>query len=277
LRAERSNLVQNATPIEIASSPARLLAMTNDRIATRLYLPSALAEGGTAALDMAQAHRLRHVLRLGIGAAVAGFNATDGEFLCRVAELGRHGGMLAVERRLREAAPEADLWLLFAPVKRLRLDWLVEKGTELGVAAFVPVMTARTQAERINPERLTAHAVAAAEQSERLSVPEMRPLAPLAAVLASWPTERRLIVCDETGSAVPIAVALAGLSPGAPAALLIGPEGGFAETELDALRKLPFVTTAGLGPRVLRAETAALVALAVFQAVAGDWRGRRSR
>jgi 16S rRNA (uracil1498-N3)-methyltransferase len=254
-----------------------LLAMTSDRIATRLYLPAALAEGGMAALDAAQTHRLRHVLRLGLGAVAAGFNVRDGEFLCRVAELGRNGGSLAVGRQLRIATPEADLWLLFAPIKRLRLDWLIEKGTELGVAVFAPVMTARTQPERLNPGRLLAHAIAAAEQSERLSVPEVRLPAPLSAVLASWNAERRLIVCDETGSGAPIAEALAGLRPGGPAALLVGPEGGFAETELDALRKLPFVTAVGLGPRVLRAETAALAALAAFQAVAGDWRGTRSR
>jgi 16S rRNA (uracil1498-N3)-methyltransferase len=248
-----------------------------EKIATRLYLPETLAEGGAAALDAAQAHRLRHVLRLGPGALVAGFNARDGEFLCRVVELGRNGGALAVERRLREATPAVDLWLLFAPVKRLRLDWLIEKGTELGVTAFVPVMTARTQPERINAERLLAHAIAAAEQTERLSVPEIRAAAPLASVLAGWPSERRLIVCDETGAGTPIAEALAGFPPSAPAALLIGPEGGFAETELDALRNLPFVTAVGLGPRVLRAETAALAALASFQAIAGDWRGSRKR
>ncbi len=251
--------------------------MTEVKIATRLYLPLALAEGGTAALDAAQAHRLLHVLRLAPGAAVAGFNPTDGEFLCRIVELGRSGGSLAVARRLRAPRADADLWLLFAPIKRLRLDWLIEKGTELGVATFVPVMTARTQPERINPERLLAHAVAAAEQSERLSAPEIRPAAPLSAVLAAWHGERRLIVCDETGRDAPIAEALVGFPAGTPAALLIGPEGGFAETELDALRKLPFVTAVGLGPRVLRAETAALAALATFQAIAGDWRGARAR
>jgi 16S rRNA (uracil1498-N3)-methyltransferase len=248
-----------------------------EKIATRLYLPAVLAEGGAAAIDAAQAHRLRHVLRLESGAVVAGFNVRDGEFLCRVVELGRNGGLLAVERRLRAATSEADLWLLFAPVKRLRLDWLIEKGTELGVAVFVPVMTARTQPERINVERLLAHATAAAEQTERLSVPDFHAATPLAAVLASWPAERRLIVCDETGAGAPIAEALADFSPHAPAALLIGPEGGFAETELDALRNLPFVTGVGLGPRVLRAETAALAALAAFQAIAGDWRGSRTR
>ncbi|HZK89551.1 MAG TPA: 16S rRNA (uracil(1498)-N(3))-methyltransferase [Stellaceae bacterium] len=248
-----------------------------ERVATRLYLPAALAKDGVVEIDAAQTHRLRHVLRLTTGAAVAGFNARDGEFLCRLAELGRNHGSLAVERLLR--APEAgpDLWLLFAAVKRLRLDWLVEKATELGVAAFVPVFTERTQPERLNRERLLAHAVAAAEQSERLSIPELRPPVRLSAVLAAWPAERRLILCDETGAGAPIAEALAGLPGDAPAAVLVGPEGGFTQTELDALADLPFVTRAGLGPRVLRAETAALAALAAFQAIAGDWRHQRRR
>jgi 16S rRNA (uracil1498-N3)-methyltransferase len=249
--------------------------MTAEKIATRLYLPAGLAEGGAAEIDGAQSHRLRHVLRLGIGAAVAGFNARDGEFLCRIVELGRNRGSLAIEGRLRDAKPEAGPWLLFAPVKRLRLEWLIEKGTELGVDAFVPVMTVRTQPDRFNRERLLAHAIAAVEQSERLSVPELRPLAPLAEALAEWPVERVLILCDESGGGVPIAEALAGLPVGAPAALLVGPEGGFAETELDALTNLPFVKRAGLGPRVLRAETAALAALAAYQTVAGDWRSLR--
>jgi 16S rRNA (uracil1498-N3)-methyltransferase len=246
-----------------------------ERIATRLYITAALGERGGVAIDAAQSHRLRHVLRLGIGAAVAGFNPRDGEFLCRIAELGRDRGALTIESRLRPPEPEADLWLLFAPIKRLRLDWLVEKGTELGVSAFVPVMTARTQPERLNRERLTAHAIAAAEQSERLSVPEVRSAEALDRVLAAWAPGRHLVLCDETGAGVPIADAVAGLPPQAPAALLIGPEGGFAQTELDALADLPFVTRAGLGPRVLRAETAALAALAVFQSLAGDWRRAR--
>ncbi|HXO03482.1 MAG TPA: 16S rRNA (uracil(1498)-N(3))-methyltransferase [Stellaceae bacterium] len=251
--------------------------MTTPKAATRLYLPAALVEGGAIKIDAAQSHRLRHVLRLAVGAAVAGFNARDGEFACRITELSRNRGALAVETCLRAPEAEADLWLLFAPIKRLRLDWLIEKGAELGVGAFVPVMTARTQPERLNRERLLAHAIAAAEQSERLSVPEIRPLTPLAEVLGEWPPDLRLILCDETGGGVPIADALGELPAGAPMALLIGPEGGFAERELDALANLPFVTRAGLGPRVLRAETAALAALAVFQAIAGDWRGVRLR
>ena len=249
--------------------------MTNEKIAARLYIAAGLAEGGTAAIDLAQTHRLRHVLRLGPGAAVAAFNAADGEFLCRIAELGRAAGSVAVETRLRAPRPEPDLWLLFAPIKRLRLDWLVEKGTELGVAAFLPVITERVQPERLNRDRLAAHAIAAAEQSERLSVPEIRPAERLARLLAAWDPARRLVVCDETSGGIPIAEALGALEPDRPAALLVGPEGGFADTELDALGDLPFVTRAGLGPRVLRAETAALAALAVYQAIAGDWRRAR--
>jgi 16S rRNA (uracil1498-N3)-methyltransferase len=251
--------------------------MRETRIATRLYLPGVLAEGGAAPLDAAQAHRLRHVLRLGLGAAVAAFNPRDGEFLCRIGGLGRDGGALSVEQCLRAPEREADLWLVFAPLKRLRLDLMIEKGTELGVGAFVPVMTERTQPERLNRERLLVQAVAAAEQSERLSIPEIRAPEGLTALLAGWPAERRLIVCDETGGGAPIAEILAGWPPGAPAAILIGPEGGFAPRELDAIGNLPFAARAGLGPRVLRAETAALAALAAFQAIAGDWRTSRRR
>jgi 16S rRNA (uracil1498-N3)-methyltransferase len=248
-----------------------------EKVATRLHSPAVLVVGGTAEIDAAQAHRLRHVLRLVPGAAVSAFNARDGEFLCRVAELGRNGGSLTVEAQRRAPEPEADLWLLFAPIKRLRLDWLIEKGTELGVTVFVPVMTERAQPERFNRERLAAHAIAATEQCERLSTPEIRPAERLSLVLNNWDTARSLIVCDETGGGAPIGEALSRLKPGASAALLTGPEGGFTQSELDALADLPFVSRAGLGPRVLRAETAILAALAAYQAIAGDWPRSRSR
>ena len=244
----------------------------------RLYVAAGLASNVEVELDRAQAHYLRSVLRLDAGAAIAAFNATDGEWLCRVAEFGKRGARLMVEAQLREPEPEAepDLWLIFALIKRAPLDWLVEKATELGVAALLPVWTARTHAERVNLDRLRAHAVEAAEQSERLSVPELRTPERLDRLLAAWPRARRLVVCDESGAGEPISDAAARLPPG-PVALLVGPEGGFDETELDAIGKLSFVTRVGLGPRVLRAETAALAAVAVFQAIAGDWRRVRTR
>jgi 16S rRNA (uracil1498-N3)-methyltransferase len=248
----------------------------NERPATRLYITDALANSVTVELSTGQAHHLRSVLRLGPGAPVAAFNATDGEWLCHIAEIGRGGARLTIERRLRSPASEPDLWLLFAPINRARIDWLVEKATELGVSMLIPVWTARTQAERLNLERLRARAIEAAEQSERLSVPELRSPEALGRVLAGWPAERCLIFCDESGAGEPIGAAAARLPVG-PVALLIGPEGGFDQTELDALDKLSFVSRVGLGPRVLRAETAALAALAVYQATAGDWRRTRSR
>jgi len=242
----------------------------------RLYLEGRLTPGGAVELDTGQTHYLRSVLRLYRDATVAGFNGADGEWLCHIAEIGKNRGRLTVERQLRSPEPEPDLWLLFAPIKRGRIDWLVEKATELGASALLPVWTTRTQPERLNLERLRAHAIAAAEQSERLSVPELRSPEALGRVLAAWPEERALMVCDESGAGEPIGAAAARLPVG-PVAVLVGPEGGFDQTELDALGKLSFVSRVGLGPRVLRAETAALAALAVYQATAGDWRHTRSR
>lgn len=220
---------------------------------------------------------MRNVLRLGPGAAVAAFNEREGEWLATIAELGRSRGVLSIERNLRLPEANGDLWLVFAPIKRARLDWLIEKATEIGVSALIPVITSRTQAERLNLDRLRGETIAAAEQCERLSIPELRAVEPLDRVVGAWPPGRRLILCDESGQGAPIGEALRLLTPDSPAAILVGPEGGFTETELDALGKLPIVTRVGLGPRVLRAETAAVAALAAFQAIAGDWRRSRRR
>jgi 16S rRNA (uracil1498-N3)-methyltransferase len=243
--------------------------------ATRLCVPQPLAQGTVVALDARQAHRLQHVLRLGRGSLIAAFNQRDGEWLGRLEEIGRHGASLSIGEQRRAPQCEGDVWLLFAPIRRSRLDWLIEKATELGASRLVPVLTTRTQPERLGDERLRSVSVAAAEQCERLSVPELEPARSLREALDRWPIGRRLIVCDESGSGQPIAAALSGFAAGDPAAILVGPEGGFTETELDAFGKLPIVTRVGLGPRVLRAETAALAALAVFQALAGD--GQRAR
>jgi 16S rRNA (uracil1498-N3)-methyltransferase len=250
--------------------------MAGEPRAPRLYVRAGLAEGANAPLSDGQSHYLRRVMRLGRHAAVKAFNESDGEWLCRLAEPVGGRTELIVERHLQLPVAEPDLWLLFAPIKRGRIDWLVEKATELGVSELWPVWTQHTAVERVNLDRLQAHAIEAAEQSERFSVPALHPPQPLAAVLERWPAGRRLLVCDETGGGEPIAEIAAGLV-GTPVALLIGPEGGFGQSELDHMAKLSFVSRVRLGPRVLRAETAAAAGLAVVQAIAGDWRRSRAR
>ncbi len=236
----------------------------------RLYVEADLAAGAGVALDAAQAHYLRHVLRLERGAPVALFNGRDGEWRAVIEGFGKEACAVKIERRTREQRPEGDLWLAFAPVKRARIDFLVEKATELGVSALQPVLTERTQVERVNLERLRANVREAAEQTERLTLPDVRDPLPLQRAIDLWPAGRRLLLCDESGSSPGIASALRAEQPSA-WGVLTGPEGGFTERELDGLRKLPFVCAVGLGPRVLRADTAALAALAVFQALLGDW------
>lgn len=239
------------------------------RVRTRLYVPEAL-NVASLGLDADRAHYLRHVLRLERGDLIAVFNARDGEYGARIDGFGKGWCTLAVGEQRRVPVAEPDLWLVFAPIKRARLDFVAEKATELGVSGIWPVFTQHTAVTRVNDDRLHATCVEAAEQSERLSVPEIFAAAPLAEVLARWPQERRIVLCDETGGGGPIGDVLARTGTQGPHAVLIGPEGGFARAELDALKKLPFVTPVGLGPRVLRADTAALAALAVFQSVAHD-------
>jgi 16S rRNA (uracil1498-N3)-methyltransferase len=248
--------------------------MTKPR--TRLHVATDLAGGLSIGLDPSQAHYLKAVLRLGSGDAVALFNGRDGEWLGRIDGVGKGWCSVTLQERLRPQMEAGDLWLAFAPVKRARIDFLVEKATELGVSELRPVYTERTIVERVNLDRLRANAVEAAEQTERLTVPALREPEPLARLLAGWPAERRLLLCDESGTSPPIAEALRTAPPG-PWAVLTGPEGGFTETELDALKKLPFVCAVSLGPRVLRADTAALAALAAFQALVGDWQAKRQR
>ena len=237
----------------------------------RLYIGQALAAGVTVTLDAGQAHYLVHVMRLPVGAPLVLFNGRDGEWQASLSEVSKRAARAVPEQPLRPQPAQSDLWLLFAPVKRARIDLIIEKATELGVGVLLPVLTRHSAVQKTNDQRLAAIAIEAAEQCGRLSVPEIKPLRPLVEVVGDWPAGRRLLVLDETGGGLPIAEALAGLA-GQPAALLVGPEGGFDETELDALRRLSFATPIGLGSLILRADTAVVGALACYQALSGDWR-----
>jgi len=256
--------------------------MAATKPATRLHFAGGLAAERILGLDHGQAHFLRSVLRLGPGARLAVFNGEDGEWLAEIEGLGKGWCSLKVLEQRRAAAPEPDLWLVFAPIKRARIDFMAEKATELGCSLLQPVMTRFTAVSRVNEERLAANAREAAEQCERLTVPEVRATVTFGQLLDDWPQGRRLLVCAEWGAAQPIAVALQAIrdqqggsgQDAGPWAVMTGPEGGFAESELDALRRLSFVTPVGLGPRILRADTAALAALACWQAVLGDGAAR---
>jgi 16S rRNA (uracil1498-N3)-methyltransferase len=253
----------------------------------RLHLGADLREGARVALDPDQARYLVQVLRLKVGDAARVFNERDGEWDASLAEAGKKSTVLAVGARRRvPEPPKTDLHLLFAPVKRARTDAIVEKATELGVTAIRPVMTSRTNAERVRLDRLASIAREAAEQCERLDLPDVRAPERLDRVLDGWAESdpgRRLLFLDEAagGDGSPWRENSAGASPardalvaagGGPWAVLIGPEGGFAPEERALLRSQAFVTPASLGPRILRADTAAIAALSLWQAVVGDWR-----
>lgn len=244
-------------------------------IKSRVFVDGDLVEGAVLAFAPGPVHYLIHVLRLGAGDEVAVFNGRDGEWRARIDGIRKGSCSVVVETQLRPQVAEPDLWLLFAPIKRAPIDFLAQKATELGVSALWPVITAHTQVARVNTGRLRANAIEAAQQCERLGVPEIFAPKPLAEVMDSWPRSRRILWCDESGGGKPIAAALGAIAKGddgpGPWAVLIGPESGFAPTELDGLGKLPFVTPVALGPRVMRADTAALAALACWQAVLGDW------
>jgi 16S rRNA (uracil1498-N3)-methyltransferase len=289
----------------------------------RLYVEAALAEGAHVEASQGHAHYLLHVMRAKAGDRVSLFNGRDGEWLARVDQASKRGCVLVCEKRTRAQTPAPDLWLCFAPIKKTPADYVVQKATELGVSVLQPVITRRTIVSRVNLERMRANAIEAAEQSDRLDVPEVREPVSLDKLLANWPAGRRLLFCDEGGDARPIAEvlypplkwegriaqqsgegsawasdphppSLHGATAGEPAALgrrsakreggstsplqgkviaiLTGPEGGFDPAERDLIREHGFVIPVSLGPRILRADTAALAALAMFQALAGDWK-----
>ena len=237
---------------------------------TRLYVAGDLGEGVAVTLDEGQTHYLLHVLRAETGNLVSLFNGRDGEWLAEITAAAKRGVTATCRRQTQAQRGTPDIWLAFAPVKKTPSDYLVQKAAELGVSVLQPVFTRRTIVGRINEERMAANAVEAAEQSGRLTVPEVRSGISFDKLLASWPQDRRLLFCDEGGDAKSMTQA-ARESRGGPSAILTGPEGGFDPQERAALRALPFVVPVTLGPRILRADTAALAALAIWQAVAGDF------
>jgi 16S rRNA (uracil1498-N3)-methyltransferase len=232
----------------------------------RLYVAETLADGAALTLEGPQANYLGAVLRVQEGAQVKLFDDRSGEWLAEVTEAGKRRVSLRVVTQLRKREPVPDLWLLFAPIKKGRIDWIAEKATELGVARLVPVLTRRTIVDRVNCDRLMAHMIEAAEQCERTALPQLEEPQKLMQLLEGWPSERSLLFADEAGGE-PMAAALAP----APAAILIGPEGGFAPEERDAIRALPQAKPVSLGPRILRADTAAVAAVSLWMAGAGDW------
>lgn len=235
----------------------------------RLYVEHPLGQGQRIPLSRDQAHYLFGVMRLGLGNAVLLFNGRDGEWCAEVEETSKRSGLLKVNERTRPLLMPPDLWLLFAPIKKARTDFIVEKAAEMGAARICPVQTAYTNAERIRQDRLQAHAIEAAEQCGGTFAPEVQDLQKLNQILRDWPQDRHLLFCDE---------GLAGRSstlpndlPQGPWAILIGPEGGFSPDERSHLHSLPFAHAISLGPRILRADTAAVAAMTLWQQNLGDW------
>jgi 16S rRNA (uracil1498-N3)-methyltransferase len=232
----------------------------------RLFVRQPLSDGAVVELDAGQAHYLGNVMRLGVGAELLVFDGLSGEWLARITEAAKKRMTLTVERKTREGESIPDVWLVFAPVKRAKSDWLVEKATELGVARLVPVMTQRTVSDRVKLERLESIAIEAAEQCGRTRVPEIVEPVQLRRFLEALGPGRHLYFADENGGDP-----LAGSLREGPAAILVGPEGGFTEEE-RALVRASGASAISLGPRILRAETAALASLAAYMALVGDWR-----
>lgn len=236
----------------------------------RLFVANDLSPGASLDLDEGQSRYLSAVMRQGVGDALAVFNGRDGEWLARLANVGKRAVTLAVEARIRPQELGPDLDLVVALVKRARLETIVEKAAELGARRVRPVVTERTNADHTRVDRLQAIATEASEQTGRLDVPQVLEPVKLQRLLDRWDVSRQLLFCDEAGDAPPL---LSAVKTGGPWAILIGPEGGFSTAEREMLRSLPYAVPAGLGPRILRADTAAISALTLWQAAVGDWRG----
>jgi 16S rRNA (uracil1498-N3)-methyltransferase len=250
-----------------------------DLSSQRLYLRAPLAAGAEVALDRGQANYLVNVLRLPSGGEVRVFNGADGEWQAELIAEGKKNHKLVVREQTRPQPAAPDFHYLFAPLKHARLDYMVEKATEMGAGRLRPVLTQHTQAMRLNLERMEANAIEAAEQCGILSVPAIDAPETLMNILDGWAGgegSRRIIFCDEADAGAD-PVSILSVLPRSPLAVLIGPEGGFSAAERERLRALPFVTAIPLGPRIMRADTAAVAALALVQAILGDWRNEPPR
>ena len=234
----------------------------------RLCVNALLDADEEIVIDAAQANYLVRVLRLKAGAQVKLFDDRTGEWLAELAHIGKRDAVLRVAGKLKEREQTPDLWLCFSPIKKGRIDWLVEKACELGVSKLVPIKTQRTIIGKIKPDRLKAHIIEAAEQCERTALPELGDLTPLDRLLADWPENRTLFYAAERGGG---SFRQALVAHDGPAAILIGPEGGFTDTEDSAIGALPQTAPVSLGPRILRADTAAIAAISLWMAGRGDW------
>lgn len=244
-----------------------------DFSAHRLFIDAEMSAGARLTLDKDHANYILNVLRLGEGDAFCVFNGRDGEWIARLSGGSRKAPDIVLERQNRAQTPAGDLWYLFAPIKSARLDYMVQKAVEMGASRLMPVITRRTMASRVNLTRMRANTIEAAEQCGVLAVPDVADDAALENVLNSWPERRTLIFCDEDAPVKDPLAALNGVLEGAPLAVIIGPEGGFDPAERALLMRLPGIVRLSLGPRIMRADTAAVAALALVQAVRGDFRG----
>jgi 16S rRNA (uracil1498-N3)-methyltransferase len=243
----------------------------------RLFVEAPLAEGTDVALDAAQANYLVNVLRLKPGASVLVFNGRDGEWRAELAALAKKKAALNIMERTRAQTATGDLHYLFSPLKHARLDYMVQKAVEMGISRVSPIIMRHTQTDRVNLDRMRANAIEAAEQCGVISIPEIAEPKKFESLTRGWKTDRLLVFCDEEADVKDPVAALAsarggGIAGPVPVSVLTGPEGGFAEHEREALLKLPNVVRLALGPRILRADTAAVAALTLVQAVLGDWR-----
>ncbi len=234
----------------------------------RLYVEHPLGAGQSVPLDRGQAHYLFGVMRQAVGGGVLLFNGQDGEWRASITQVGKRGGVLTCEEQTKQLQMPPDLWLCFAPIKKARTDFIVEKAAEMGAAQIMPMQTEFTNSGRIQRDRLQAHAVEAAEQCGGTYVPQVQEMVRFDRLLHDWDPNRRIMFCDEalTGSDVPKRLEGKG-----PWAIFIGPEGGFSESERNRLRGLEYATSVSLGPRILRADTAAVAAMTIWQQTLGDW------